>query len=132
MAETNSRQRVMIILQLVFLVLVCGGIVAVAFSFGVFNPPKDYRSLTLKVENSAGNVQLIFSIPGDTSANPVQVSTPWEKTISLKRGSEVYVTAANPAQYGDLKCTILLDGKNWKKETATYPKDKVYCAGIVP
>ena len=132
MAETNTRQRVMVIIQVIFLLVVCGGIAAVAYSFGIFTPSKEYRSLTMKVENSAGSVQMIFSIPGDSSATPIQVSTPWEKTISIKRGSEVYVTAANPAQYGDIKCTILLDGKTWKKETASFPKDKVYCAGIVP
>jgi hypothetical protein len=132
MATTNTRQRVMIILQLVFLLLICGGIAAVAYSFGVFTPQKDYRSLTVRVENSSGSVQMIFSVPGESSTNPIQVSTPWEKTISLKRGDELYVTAANPAQYGDLKCTILVDGKNWKKDMATYPNDKVYCAGIVP
>jgi hypothetical protein len=132
MAETSTRQRTVIVFQLIFLILICGGIAGVAYYFGVFSPSKGYRTLTLRVENSAGSVQLIFSVPGDTTVTPVQVNTPWEKTLSLKVGSEVYVTAANPASYGDLKCTITLDGKTWKKETATYPKDKVYCAGIVP
>jgi hypothetical protein len=65
-------------------------------------------------------------------SQPTTVTTPWTKTLEIPSGTEVYLTASNPTQTGNLSCTITLDKKDWKAETTTAPKDGVACAGIVP
>ncbi len=132
MEENPGRKNMTTIIQLVILVVLCGGVAGLMAAFGVFTPGKGARSVTFRVENSAGDVQLIYSMPGDKSQDPMRVSTPWEKSASIAVGSEVYLLAANPAVSGKLKCTISFDGKIWKTQTVSSPDNKVTCAGIIP
>jgi hypothetical protein len=132
MADTSKKQNLTTIIQIIILLVLCAGAVGLAYAFGVFTPSKEYRSVTLRAENSAGTVQLIYSIPGESSKDPMKVSTPWEKSFSIKVGSEIYISVGNAVQNGTVKCSILIDGKAWKKDSATYPADKVSCAGILP
>jgi hypothetical protein len=60
------------------------------------------------------------------------VTTPWDDTITVTNGDQVYLTAGNPTQTGTLSCTIYVNNREWKKDVAGSPEDKVACAGIVP
>lgn len=130
--SSSSSQRTTTIVQLIILVLVCIGVAAVAYAFGVFTPSKEYRTITVRVDSASGYVTLVYSIPGELGSSETQATTPWERNLTVKRGSEVYVTAASTGTVGGLKCTILLEGKKWKLDSSTEPGGKVFCAGIIP
>lgn len=127
-----SNQRTVVIVQIIVLAIVCIGLAVLAIVFGVFAPSKEYRSLTMRVESTSGTIRMTYTVPGDEVKTAITVSTPWEKTWSVKVGSEVYLLVGNPNQTGEIKCSLLLEGKVWKKESAKIPTDKVTCAGIVP
>lgn len=130
-APSSSKQRVTTIIQILFFVLVCIGAIILIINFGLVKP-KDSRSVTIHVENSSGNMQLMYSLPNDAISEWKKVSPPWDKYLIIKKGTEIYVSAANPNGSGTIKCFILLEGKAWKKDAATYPADKISCAGIIP
>jgi hypothetical protein len=132
MADTNNRKNLTTIFQVVILVVLCAGVGGLLWAFGVFTPAKGYRNITLRIESSSSSVQVIYSLPGETSQDPMKATTPWDKSVSLKVGSEIYLEAANPQKNGLLRCSISIDGKLWKTQTVSYPEDKVTCAGILP
>jgi hypothetical protein len=133
MADNGAPQNnTTIIIQVVFVVLVCLGVVGVALYFGVFSPKKESHSVTMRIENSAGSFQMTYAVPGDEIKSPLTVGSSWEKTFTVKTGSEVYLAGASMVRSGEIKCTLLVDGKTWKSQSAKYPDDKVACAGIVP
>ena len=129
---TTHNQRNTLIIQVSVLVVICVGIAVLAYVFGVFSPPKDYRNINVRVDSNSGTIMLVYSIPGDPGSTENRASTPWEKSLYVKRGSEVYVTAATAGTTGGLSCTILLDGKVWKTDKTSDPNGKVFCAGIIP
>ena len=132
MGNLNNQRQTTVIIQVVVLSFICIGLVGMGFVFGFFKAPKDSRNLTMRLESTAGSIQMTYSIPGDEKKTAQTTSAPWEKTIGMKVGSEVYLSAGNPNQMGNVTCTLLLDGKVWKTQSAKYPVDKVSCAGIVP
>lgn len=132
MADTGNRNNLTTIFQLIILVVLCAAVAGLLYAFGVFNPPKGFRNITLRIESTAGPVQVIYSMPGEKSVDPMKASTPWDKTVTMKVGSEIYLEAANPASMGSLRCSITIDGKIWKTQTVAFPEDKVTCAGILP
>jgi hypothetical protein len=83
---------------------------------------------------ASGGFAIITLETGDSASitKPTTVSVPWKKTLRIASGTEVYLTASNPTQTGNLTCTITLNRNPWKTDTATAPKDGVACAGIVP
>jgi hypothetical protein len=129
--SATTQQRVTTILQILFFILVCGGAVYLAINFGLFKS-KDSRSVTIHVENSSGDMQIMYTLPNDTVSEWTRTSSPWDKYLIIKKDTEIYVSAANPNGDGIIKCFILLEGKAWKKDSAIYPADKISCAGIIP
>jgi hypothetical protein len=132
MADSNSKQNMTTIIQIVILVLLCVGVAAMLYFFGAFNTTKASHVVALKIESSAGMVQVIYSLPDESSKDPLKTSAPWSKTVTLKSGSEVYLEAASPVSSGQLRCIILVDGKSWKTQVVSAPETKVTCAGIIP
>jgi hypothetical protein len=121
-----------IALQLVFVIAICGLAAFILISLGVMNRNSDSHRVQFRVEAS-GAVAIITLQAGDVSiSEPTTVSAPWSKTIDIPSGTEVYLTALNPTQTGQLSCSITLDNNPWKSDTNSAPKDGVACAGIVP
>ena len=87
--------------------------------------------VTFQVNASGGYALIELKTPQD-SIQPAQILTvPWKMEMTLPTGAEVYLTAANPTQTGELNCSILLDNQTWKSEKKEAPQDGVACAGIV-
>jgi hypothetical protein len=121
-----------IALQLVFVTAICALAAFILISLGVMNRDSGSHHVQFRVEAS-GAVAIITLEAGDFSiSEPTTVSTPWSKTIDIPSGTEVYLTALNPTQTGQLSCSIALDNNPWKSDTTSAPKDGVACAGIVP
>lgn len=94
-------------------------------------PPGEHI-ITLRVEANSGSATIQYDAGQHQQRDPEKTfSTPWEKSWVLESGTQVLLTAGNHQESGSLKCTIKMDGKSWKSDTATLPDDKVACAGIV-
>jgi hypothetical protein len=121
-----------IILQLAFVLLLCTGVVVLIFTLEKSRPSTGDQRVEFRVEASGGYA-IITLTAGDASiSKPTTVSAPWSKSVRIASGTEVYLTASNPTQTGNLTCTILLNQSRWKTDTTAAPKDGVACAGIVP
>ena len=113
------------------------GLVAVVF-LGLFYAAKNFvrkdpnvRSITYRLSGSATTIVVAYTDADGKSTKPVDAMLPWKKTLQIPRSTTVILTATNPTQSGTLKCQILIDGKEWKKDE-TIKSDRVSCAGIVP
>ena len=121
-----------IALQVIFVLALCGAAVAILISVGLMKSPVNSHRVQFRVEASGGIAIITVEAGNFLIAKPTTVTAPWSKMIQLPSGTEVYLTASNPTQTGELTCTITLDKIAWKIETTTAPKDGVACAGIVP
>jgi hypothetical protein len=129
-AQLSDRAK--IVLQLVFVLVVCAAVVAILFSLGLTRARDGSRRVQFRVEASGGFANITLQAGEESISKPSTVTTPWTKTMQIASGTEVYLTASNPTQTGELTCRISLDRADWKTDTTTAPKDGVACAGIVP
>jgi hypothetical protein len=96
------------------------------------NPRVTSRNLFFEVESSGGFANITLQAGSVAIKTSTTVTTPWRRTINVKSGEEVYLTAGNPTQSGKIRCRISYNGQPWKDESIEAPKDGVACAGIVP
>ena len=128
--QTNNRRTLFIQITVVSVICIIVAALAVIFIPRTANP--DQRRVTFRIESSVGSVTIQYEAGENVQKDPEKTfSTPWERTYVLPTGSEVYLTAGNYQQQGTLKCSIRLDGRKWKEESAKMPVDRVACAGIV-
>lgn len=120
------------LLQVLLVLALCVGSLILLNLLGVFRPPPTESTLVFRVEATGGYANITLQAGPEIISKTTTVTTPWEKRVVVPRGEEVYLTASNPSQTGQLSCTILLDGRVWKRERTEAPKDGVACAGIVP
>ena len=121
-----------IALQLGFVVAICALAAYILISLGLMNREPGVHRIQFRVEAS-GAVAIITLQAGDVSfSEPTTVSAPWSKTMDIPSGTEIYLTAMNPTQTGNLSCSIAMDNTPWKSDQTSAPKDGVACAGIVP
>ena len=121
-----------IALQLIVILAICGAAVAILTYMGAMKPVEDSRRVRFEVDASGGYASITLQAGSVSIDKPTTVTMPWSRTMQIKSGSEVYLTATNPTQTGKLVCRILLDNLDWKEETTLAPKNGVACAGIVP
>ena len=118
--------------QILFVVLLLVAVVALFGVLGAFKAQKSARQVTFKVNASGGYALITYDAGTEKKTAAITVTVPWEHTYNLPSGTQVFLTAANPSQSGQLTCTLLLDHSPWKSESKDAPKDGVACAGIVP
>jgi hypothetical protein len=105
----------------------------VFYFLGVFDASKPSpHSLTYQVTGSSSAAVITYTREDGSTTEADELSIPWRLTIKPKKSLVVVLTAGNPTQAGTIKCTLILDGKEWKTDTTNAPGDKVSCAGIVP
>jgi hypothetical protein len=129
-AQLSDRSR--IIIQLIFIVALCAGVVTILFFLGLTRTREGSHRVQFRVEASGGFANITLQAGEESIEEPTTMTTPWTKTMQISSGTEVYLTASNPTQTGTLTCTITLDREEWKTDRTTAPKDGVACAGIVP
>lgn len=128
----TTRRLAIISIQILIIILAISGILfVVGILRGTFLPVATYHRVTFRITASGGNARMAYTQENGQLSESEVVTTPWVKTIIFETGTDVYLVAGNPNKMGDLSCEILLDGKHWRKETVTYPQDKVACAGYV-
>lgn len=121
-----------VLLQILLVIALCAASLLLLNFLGVFRPPPTEATLVFRVEATGGYANITLQAGKEVISKTTTVTTPWEKRVVVARGEEVYLTASNPSQTGQLSCTILLEGRVWKRERTDAPKDGVACAGIVP
>lgn len=130
--DSRLSNRWKIALQLLFVIAMCALAAFILFSLGVLHRDSGSHRIHLRVEASGAFAIITLQAGDDSISEPTTVSAPWSKTIDLPTGTEIYLTALNPTQTGQLSCTITLDNLPWKSDTTSAPKDGVACAGIIP
>ncbi len=122
----------MIFFQVILVVLLCAGLVALGIIFGVFRRPATSHVVTFRINADSGFAVITYTAQNGKQTEPDKMTTPWEFSTTFNSGTQVYLTAGTTGQTGNVECTLLLDRKAWKKETATAPVSTVACGGIVP
>jgi hypothetical protein len=89
------------------------------------------RQITYQVEASGGYAQIIYTDSNGNNTEAAIVTTPFFKTINIPVGRQVYLTASNPSQTGDVVCKIKINNRDWKESRGTHPIDSVACGGII-
>ncbi|MCX6066282.1 MAG: hypothetical protein NT121_11090 [Chloroflexi bacterium] len=120
------------VLQLLFVLGFSAIMMAIVFYLLSIKPVSGSRSVNFRVEASGGFSIITLQAGKLIISKPTTVTSPWQKTVQIPDGTEVYLTASNPTQTGKLKCSISIDQQPWQEETTNAPKDGVACAGIVP
>jgi hypothetical protein len=129
---TNLSNGMKTALQVIFVLILIGGATALLLSLGVMRTSSDSRLVYFEVKASGGYAIITLQAGDEIISKPTTVTVPWSKTVRIKSGTEVYLTASNPSQTGELSCRITLDKAAWKLEENSAPKNGVACAGIVP
>jgi uncharacterized protein (UPF0333 family) len=125
-------KRAKIVLQLLGIIILIA-VIAWAFnSIGAFRSNSGPRRITFRVEASGGYANITLQAGKERIDKATTVTTPWERSIMIDQGEQVYLTASNPTQTGQLSCSISINGRTWKSEKIETPQDGVACAGIVP
>jgi hypothetical protein len=119
-------------LQVIFVLVLFGAAIALLNYMGAAKPTIDSRRVRFEVQASGGFATITLQAGDVKISEPTTVTMPWSKTIKIKSGTAVYLTASNPTATGELTCNITLDKTDWKTETTSAPKNGVACAGIVP
>jgi hypothetical protein len=128
----GNDNRTTILLQTLLVILICIGLVTMGIVLGVFKQPANSHVITYKVSNDNGIALITYTTPDGKQTTPAKINTPWEMSMTVSRGTQVYLTAGSSTQGDNIVCTILLDRKAWKKETAEATSANVACGGIVP
>lgn len=121
-----------LILQILLVVGLCAASILILASLGVFRQQAQEAVLVFRVEASGGYANITLQAGEEIISQTTTVTTPWERRITVPRGDEVYLTASNPTQTGQLSCTISIERRVWKRASTEAPKNGVACAGIVP
>lgn len=121
-----------IALQIIFVLALVGAAAAVLLSMGVMRTGSDSHLVSFEVKASGGFALVTLEAGSKSIEKPLTVTSPWTKKIRIESGTEVYLTASNPSQTGEITCSISLDQNLWKTESTNAPKNGVACAGIVP
>ena len=129
---TNLSDGTKTALQVAFVLVLVGGAIALLLSLGLLQPSTDSHLVYFEVKASGGFANITLRAGDVSISKPETVSVPWTKTIRIKSGTEVYLTASNPSQTGEISCSISLERVAWKSEQSNAPKNGVACAGIVP
>jgi len=128
----NLSDQMKIALQAVLVLAIVGAAIAVLISVGIMQTPSESHLLTFEVKASGGFATITLKAGSEEISMPTTVTSPWSKTLRVKSGTEVYLTASNPSASGEISCRIALDKTSWKAEKNSAPKNGVACAGIVP
>jgi len=129
-ANLSDRQKAA--LQVLFVLGLLGAAIAIMNYMGGFISDSGSHRLRFDVVASGGYAVVTLDAGTAQIASPKQVTVPWSQTALVESGTEVYLTASNPSATGEVTCSITLDGKLWKEDKTTAPKNGVACAGIVP
>jgi hypothetical protein len=130
--HSDGKQKT-ILLQLAGLAGFFALLFGVMNALGLFEPKTAVEhTLTYRVEGTASAAVVTYTGADGDHSSPEDVRVPWKKTMKLSGPRTVVLTVGNPAQTGEIRCVLLLDGIAWKQDTAIAPADKASCAGIVP
>jgi hypothetical protein len=133
MTLSSNSQNTVIVRQLIILAVFTAGVLVTLNMLGVFSERRDGgHSVTFKLEGSASNAKITYTMANGKSSGPLDVTLPWKKTVHFSQPTTVILTAGNQNQTGSIRCYLLLDGQDWKHDQSAMPNDKVSCAGIVP
>lgn len=127
--RTSSRSNVVIAVALIIIIVLT--IIGIwILKNGITSSDKTHQ-ITYRVETTGGFALIVYTQFSGQNTRAEIMTTPFNKTVSLPAGVEVFLTASNPSQTGTVSCKIILDNRDWKESKATHPVDSVACGGII-
>jgi hypothetical protein len=75
-------------------------------------------SVKYQVSGTANSASLTYS-NAQGGTEQMEVSIPWEKTLTVEKGNFLYLSAQNKGEYGSITVKILINNKVWKKSTSS-------------
>jgi len=79
--------------------------------------PSTYYRVTYKITGTASQASLTYeNEQGGTEQTKVVI--PWQETMTVKRGSFLYLSAQNDDESGSVTCEIWVDGVKWRDSTS--------------
>ncbi len=127
----QPRQRSNTFVGLFIALVIIGTIVLVWFFRNSSNANNELRQVTYQVEATGGYAQIIYTDFSGNTTDAAIFATPFNKTINLPVGEQVYLTASNPSQTGTIVCKIKINNRDWKESRGVHPIDSVACGGII-
>lgn len=106
--------------------------IGVLYLIGGLTPSETSRRVTFEVKASGGYALISLRTPKESILDSKIVTTPWRKELKLTAGDEVYLTASNPSETGQISCEIIVENESWKLDKKVTPKNGVACGGILP
>jgi hypothetical protein len=76
------------------------------------------QDVTYQVTGSATDASLTYENGGGGTSQE-KVTLPWSQTVKAPESGFLYISAQNEHDYGDITCTITVDGKVIKTSTST-------------
>lgn len=129
--SNNSKQRSNLLISLVIVIAIIATIVGVWVIKNQTVSNGQTRQITYHVEASGGYALIVYTNSTGVNTKAEMLTTPFNKSITIPIGKQVYLTASNPSQTGTISCKIRIDNRDWKQSKATHPVDSVACGGIV-
>ena len=111
---------------------ICVGLIVAGWFLGVFNRPATSHIVTYRITADSGFAMITYTTAKGKQTESERATTPGKFRDPFNSGIQVYLTAGTNSTNGTVACTLLLDHKAWKKETAAAPDSNVACGGIVP
>jgi hypothetical protein len=97
---------------------VCSLLWFLGYVSGGDHEPTTYR-VTYKVKGSASRASLTYE-NAEGGAEQADITVPWEKSFTFKRGDFVYISAQSNDDWDrTITCEIWVDGKKWKSSTSS-------------
>lgn len=76
------------------------------------------EDVTYEVTGSASEASLTYE-NGDGGTSQEKVALPWSLTVKAPASNFLYISAQNEGDYGDIACTITVDGKVIKTSSSS-------------
>ena len=129
--EEKSSSRGSGIIGIVIAVIVIVAIIMISILKSQSSDNDSMRQVTYLVNADGGYAQIIYTSSPGVNTEPAMLTTPFNRTISMPVGTEVFLTASNPSQNGKITCQIKIDNHEWKSSQGTHPVDSIACGGIL-
>jgi hypothetical protein len=90
------------------------------------------RTVIYRVSGSTTFADLTYENGSGGTEQQHDARVPWNKTLSLRPGQFVYLSAQNSMEFGGITCEILVEGRVYKQSTSSGGYTIASCSGSVP
>jgi hypothetical protein len=90
------------------------------------------RTVIYRVSGSTTFADLTYENGSGGTEQQHDARVPWTKTLYVRPGQFVYLSAQNGMEFGGITCEILVEGQVYKRSTSSGGYTIASCSGSVP